>query len=162
MAMLFPDPFDALLSFQQALDTFRASSWLGSGPSASGTYPPLNVFRKGDDLVVIAEVPGIRKEDLQIKSRAIRSVSPGPRLFNTARTPRFIGESVSPGPLTGRSRFPWKSMPIRSRPNAAMECWPFTCHEPSGTSPNRSQWDERPRAQNLARDGGHNGEVAGT
>jgi HSP20 family protein len=67
MAMLFPDPFDALLSFQQALDSFRASGWLGSSLSASGTYPPLNVFRKGDDLVVIAEVPGIQKENLQVQ-----------------------------------------------------------------------------------------------
>lgn len=67
MATLFPDPFDALLSFQQALDSFRASGWLGSSPSASGTYPPLNVFRKGDDLVVIAEVPGIQKENLQVQ-----------------------------------------------------------------------------------------------
>jgi HSP20 family protein len=64
---IFADPFDALTSFQQALDAFRASNWLGSSPSASGTYPPLNVFRKGDDLVVIAEVPGIQKENLQIQ-----------------------------------------------------------------------------------------------
>jgi len=52
---------------QQALDTFRASSWLDSSPSGSGAYPPLNVFRKGDDLVVITELPGIRKENLQIQ-----------------------------------------------------------------------------------------------
>jgi HSP20 family protein len=58
MAMFFPDPLDALLQFQQSLDAFRASGWLGSGPSAGGAYPPLNIFRKGDDVVVIAEVPG--------------------------------------------------------------------------------------------------------
>jgi len=67
MAMMFPDPLDALFQFQQALDALRTSSWLGSGPSASGAYPPLNIFRKGDDVVVIAEVPGIRKSDLQIQ-----------------------------------------------------------------------------------------------
>jgi HSP20 family protein len=68
MAMLFSsDPVDALLQFQQALDAFRTSGWLGSSPSGSGAYPPLNVFRKGDDLVVITEVPGIRKSDLQIQ-----------------------------------------------------------------------------------------------
>jgi HSP20 family protein len=67
MAMLLSDPFDTLRQFQQALDAFRTSSWLGSGPSASGAYPPLNVFRKGDDVVVITEVPGIRKSDLQIQ-----------------------------------------------------------------------------------------------
>ena len=66
MAML-SDPFDALLEFQQALDTYRTSSWLGSGLSSGGAYPPLNVFRKGDDIVVIIEVPGVRKADLQIQ-----------------------------------------------------------------------------------------------
>jgi HSP20 family protein len=67
MALLLADPFDALFQFQQALDTFRTSSWLGAGPSAHGAFPPLNVFRKGDDIVVIAEVPGVRKDDLQIQ-----------------------------------------------------------------------------------------------
>jgi len=67
MAMLFPDPLDTLLQFQQSLDAFRTSGWLASGPSASGAYPPLNIFRKGDDIVVIAEVPGIRKSDLQVQ-----------------------------------------------------------------------------------------------
>jgi HSP20 family protein len=74
MAMLFPDPFDALLQFQQALDSFRASNWLSSGPSGGGAYPSLNVFRKGDDVVVIAELPGVRKSDLQlqVKGNTIR------------------------------------------------------------------------------------------
>ena len=52
MTMLFLDPVDALLQFQQALDAFRTSGWLGSSPSGSGAYPPLNVFRPGDDVVV--------------------------------------------------------------------------------------------------------------
>ena len=67
MAVLFSDPIDWISQFQQALDNLRTSSWLGSSPSSSGAYPPLNVFRKGDDLVVIGEVPGIRKSDLQIQ-----------------------------------------------------------------------------------------------
>jgi HSP20 family protein len=71
---LFPNPFDTLLGLQQALDAFRTSGWLESGPSAGGSYPPFNVFRKGDDFVVIAEVPGIQKSDLQVqvKNRTIR------------------------------------------------------------------------------------------
>ena len=68
------DPFDALSSFQQALDAFRASGWLEACPSGGGAYPPLNVFRKGDDFVVIAEVPGVTKSDLevQVKGSTIR------------------------------------------------------------------------------------------
>ena len=72
---VFSSPFDTLLGLQQALDAFRTSGWLDeAGPSGGGAYPPINVFRKGDDLVLIAEVPGVRKADLgvQIKGRTIR------------------------------------------------------------------------------------------
>ena len=71
---LFPDPFNPLLGLQEALETFRTSGLLQSGPSGGGSYPPLNIFRKGDDLVLIAEVPGISKSDLdvQVKGRTIR------------------------------------------------------------------------------------------
>ena len=64
---LFGDPFDALSSLQQALDSFRSSGWLASGPSGGGSYPPMNVFRKGDDFIIITEVPGIKKSDLQVQ-----------------------------------------------------------------------------------------------
>ena len=71
---LFSSPFDTLLGLQQALDAFRTSGWLDAGPSGGGAYPPLNVFRKGEDFVVIAEVPGVRKADLklQVKGNTIR------------------------------------------------------------------------------------------
>ncbi len=72
--MMFSDPFDTLLNLQQALDAYRTSSWLDSGTSGTGAYPPVNVFRRGDDIVVIAEVPGIKKSDLdiQVKGNTIR------------------------------------------------------------------------------------------
>ncbi len=71
---VFSDPFDTLSNFQQALDAFRASSWLNSGVSGGGAYPPLNVFRKGDDFIIITELPGVKKSDLdvQVKGRTIR------------------------------------------------------------------------------------------
>ena len=76
---LIPDPFNPLLGLQEALEAFRASGWLQSGPSGGGSYPPLNIFRKGDDLVLIAEVPGIAP-----------SVCPAPRLSSMATPPACI------------------------------------------------------------------------
>lgn len=74
MAMLVSDPFDTLLQLQQALDSFRGSSWLEPSTSSVGTYPPLNVFQQDGDLVVITELPGVRKDDinLEVKGRTIR------------------------------------------------------------------------------------------
>ena len=71
---LLSNPFDTLLGLQQALDTFRASQWLDAGPSGGGAYPPINVFRKDDEFVVLAEVSGVKKSDLdiQVKGNTIR------------------------------------------------------------------------------------------
>ncbi|MBN9489517.1 MAG: Hsp20/alpha crystallin family protein [Alphaproteobacteria bacterium] len=69
MAFIFNDPFETLFNFQQALDQLRTSSWLDAGLSGQGTFPPLNVFRKGDDIVIIAEVPGVKKADLRIEAK---------------------------------------------------------------------------------------------
>jgi HSP20 family protein len=69
MAMLFSDPFDALFQFQNVLDQLRSSDWLAVGPSGAGSYPPLNVFLKGDDIIIIAEVPGLAKADLRLEAK---------------------------------------------------------------------------------------------
>jgi len=74
MVTFLSDPFETLLNLQEALDSAFRANWLDSSPSGSGAYPPINVFRKGDDFVVIAEVPGIKKSDLelQVQGNAIR------------------------------------------------------------------------------------------
>ena len=36
---VFSDPYNALSNFQQALDVFRASSWLDAGPSGGEGLP---------------------------------------------------------------------------------------------------------------------------
>ena len=67
MARLFSDPFERLFDLQRNLDAFRASDWLARGPSGRGGYPPLNVFRQGDDFVVITELPGIGRDDVDVE-----------------------------------------------------------------------------------------------
>jgi len=72
--MLYSDPFETLLQLQQVLDSYRSSSWLGTTTSAAGGFPPLNVFSKGDDIVVVAEAPGLKKDelDIQVRGRTIQ------------------------------------------------------------------------------------------
>ena len=69
-----PSPFDTLQTLQQALDSYRTSAWLDAGLSGGGSYPPINVFRKGEDFALIAEVPGVKKSDVevQVKGRTVR------------------------------------------------------------------------------------------
>jgi HSP20 family protein len=72
MARLKSDPFETLFNIQRSLDAFRASDWLSAGPSGTGSYPPLNVFRQGDDLVVITELPGIDRDDVEVQVQGDR------------------------------------------------------------------------------------------
>jgi HSP20 family protein len=72
--MLYSDPFETLLQLQQALDSFRSSSWLSTTTSGAAGFPPLNVFSKGDDIVIVAEAPGLKKDelDIQVRGRTIQ------------------------------------------------------------------------------------------
>jgi HSP20 family protein len=65
----FSDPFEALFGLQRALDSRFASDWMGRGTAASGSFPPINIFQKGDDFVALVELPGIDKNDLEIEAK---------------------------------------------------------------------------------------------
>jgi len=65
----FSDPFEALFGLQRALDSRIASDWMGRGTAASGSFPPINIFQKGDDFVALVELPGIDKNNLEIEAK---------------------------------------------------------------------------------------------
>jgi HSP20 family protein len=65
----FRDPFEALLAMQRALDSRFANDWMGSRTAGRGSYPPINVFQRGDDLVAVIELPGMDKADIAIETK---------------------------------------------------------------------------------------------
>jgi HSP20 family protein len=69
MLTAFSDPFDALFNLQRALDARLTSDWLRDSTTSRGPYPPINVFQQNDDFVVIIELPGINKDELQIQAQ---------------------------------------------------------------------------------------------
>lgn len=68
------DPFSALYDFQQALESTRSSDWLGQSTSGSGSFPAVNVFSKDDNCMIIAELPGVKKSDIDVnvKGKQVR------------------------------------------------------------------------------------------
>ena len=65
--------FDALLDLQRAVAAAQRSSWLGASTTGYGSFPPINVFRHGHDFVLVAELPGVDKDslDVQVKGRQV-------------------------------------------------------------------------------------------
>jgi HSP20 family protein len=69
MVIRVRDPFATLLGLQRAMESVTSSDWFGSRTTGSGAFPLLNVFTDGDDFVVEAELPGVKKEDLDVQVR---------------------------------------------------------------------------------------------
>jgi HSP20 family protein len=69
MVMRYADPFETLFAFQRALENRLSSGWLGETTAGMGGYPPINVFQKGDDLVAVIELPGVKRDDLDIEAK---------------------------------------------------------------------------------------------
>jgi HSP20 family protein len=66
------EPFDNILRLQRALTRALDHPMYGVGwtPSGRGVFPPLNIFEAedGDSIVVMAEIPGIDRDTLQIET----------------------------------------------------------------------------------------------
>ena len=65
----FGDPFSAILALQRALESSFESDWMGGGTAGTGAYPPINIFKQGDDFVAVFELPGIDKTELSIEAK---------------------------------------------------------------------------------------------
>ena len=64
---LMTDPFRALASLQKALDSTYRRAGQQTGWGAHRAFPPINVFRQNDEYVVVAEMPGVDKDGLEIQ-----------------------------------------------------------------------------------------------
>jgi|SRR3974390_2062028 len=69
MVTVLADPFDALFNLQRALESRIESDWLQHRTASQGPFPPINVFQQGDDILAIIELPGVKKDDLQIQAK---------------------------------------------------------------------------------------------
>jgi len=69
MVIRVRDPFAALLGLQRAMEGVTGSDWFGSRTSGAGAFPLINVFNDGEDFVLVAELPGVKKEDLDVQVR---------------------------------------------------------------------------------------------
>lgn len=91
------DPVEGILALQRELDRFlRKPSGFDLGMSAAGVFPPLNVFRNPEALVIRAEVPGVDPAaiEVHVEGRALtikgeRPVPPKGAVSHHRRERRF-------------------------------------------------------------------------
>ena len=75
MLSRFSNAFDALLAVQKAVDSVaNRTDYFDLHTTSRGAYPSVDLFQKDDDAILMAELPGVKKEDIQleIKDNLIR------------------------------------------------------------------------------------------
>lgn len=63
----FSSALDTLLALQDAVESARTSDYFGLSTTNRGTFPSINLFQDGDDTVLMAEVPGVKKDEIQLQ-----------------------------------------------------------------------------------------------
>ena len=77
--------FDDMLHLQRSLErSLRQPFWGRESITSGGAYPAINVFEKGETVVVKAEVPGLRKENIGIEIEGTRLLLSGTRVLPEA------------------------------------------------------------------------------
>lgn len=81
MALVSFDPFENLLRLQRDLDRIFRNPSFDFGLAGPSVFPLVNVFHDKDGLVIRAEVPGIKAEDLSLEVERGRFKLSGERKF---------------------------------------------------------------------------------
>ena len=76
MTLVKWDPFRDLANLHQRLST----QYTGTNDAYGTWVPPVDIFEKGDDLVIRAEVPGVEKNEIDISVEDNRLVIQGKRV----------------------------------------------------------------------------------
>jgi HSP20 family protein len=78
------DPVSNLLALQSDLERFLRNPGYGLGVSASGGFPPVNIFDTGEGVAVVAEVPGIDPKAISVSGQGHTLTIQGERRHETS------------------------------------------------------------------------------
>ena len=82
MIARIPSAIEALLALQDSVEAARKADYFGLSTTNRGSYPSINLFQDGDDTVLLAEIPGISKEDIELKIKDNLITLSGERKIN--------------------------------------------------------------------------------
>lgn len=79
--LLMSNAFNDLLRLQAELENLqkRPAPGFVLGASSAGVFPPINVFRNPEGVVIRVELPGLRPEDITVTSERRRLTIEGER-----------------------------------------------------------------------------------
>lgn len=66
MVRLYSNPVGNLLTLPKALSDTMLSDWFDSEPAGRGRFPAINIFQQDGEYTIKAELPGVKRDDIDI------------------------------------------------------------------------------------------------
>jgi HSP20 family protein len=63
----FSNTIDALMAVQQSVEAARRNDYFERSTTCRGSYPYVDLFQKNDDTILTVELPGVKKEDINVE-----------------------------------------------------------------------------------------------
>lgn len=115
MATLFPfgfsggaDPFRELRRLQTEMDRVMGSLSTAGELAAPGAFPAVNVYAGQEGIAVIAELPGIEKDDLEIQAHQDTLTIRGTRRPSSERRDDYHRRERRSGSFTRSIQLPYR------------------------------------------------------
>jgi HSP20 family molecular chaperone IbpA len=115
MAFTRWDPLRDLLALQERMERL-------SGVEAAGWTPPVDLYETSDAFIVSAELPGLSREDIDIRFHDGQLTLQGTRASPTSRASGTTAWSAATARSIAASRCPAPFVPTTSPPSSATAC----------------------------------------
>lgn len=107
------DPFQELRRLQAEMDRLAGTFAPTAGLTAAGGFPAVNVFAGRDGVAVVAELPGVAKEDLDIQAHRDTLTLRGTRRPAAEREDAYHRRERRSGTFTRSIQLPYRVDPAR-------------------------------------------------
>jgi HSP20 family protein len=107
------DPFQELRRLQAEMDRLAGTFAPTAGLTAAGGFPAVNIFAGRDGIAVVAELPGVAKEDLDIQAHRDTLTLRGTRRPAAEREDAYHRRERRSGTFTRSIQLPYRVDPAR-------------------------------------------------
>ena len=107
------DPFQELRRLQGEMDRLAGTFAPAAGLAAAGGFPAVNIFAGRDGIAVLAELPGVAKEDLDIQAHRDTLTLRGTRRPAAEREDAYHRRERRSGTFTRSIQLPYRVDPAR-------------------------------------------------
>jgi HSP20 family protein len=144
MATLLPfgflggaDPFRELRRLQNEMDRVMGSLSAAGGLAAAGAFPAVNVYAGQEGIAVVAELPGVEKDELEIHAHQDTLTLRGTRRPTAERNDAYHRRERRSGTFTRSIQLPYRIDPDRIEAHLDNGVLRLSLARPEGDKPRR-------------------------